>query len=210
MSNSGFLINFRIFVRLVAIGATFASGAIARADECTLPVCDVPAYIEEMRDTPHRLRDVRVKELIKLSREATDTLVLENLMVVGKKTQILFEEVFEEDELVRDTVELFRIAIEKLIQNPKIELSKLKEYFLLLNTGDVGGTSDAKFRIKIRPRDSVYRIFNTRISLSHDDQRQTAARYVGLPASASFEQKQLDLRKRLRCNANSVRVSAVK
>ncbi len=101
-----------LFAIATAVGLNFS---VALAQDCTLPVCDIPAKIEELRAMTQNSRSEYLKELLKSQKGVKDPVVLANLDVFAAQVYVLFHEINEEDWMVREVNDISNFANSSLL-----------------------------------------------------------------------------------------------
>ncbi len=108
---------------LLAIAATVGLNfSVAFADDCTLPVCDIPAKIEELRAMTQNSRSEYLKELLKSQKGVKDPVILANLDAFATQALALFHEINEEDWMVREVNDISNFANSSLLLYNALEM----------------------------------------------------------------------------------------
>lgn len=108
---------------LFAIATTIALNfSVVFAQDCTLPVCDIPAKVEELRAMTQNSRSEYLKELLKSQKGVKDPVVLANLDAFAAQVYVLFHEINEEDWMVREVNDISNFANSNLLMYNAMEM----------------------------------------------------------------------------------------
>lgn len=131
----------------ILAAVTLLTVSFAQADDCTLPVCDIPASLEHLKGMNQDGRFNYMKEFRTKYRGEQKPENLRNLNMFAEDTRDLFTSLNDEDWVIRETQYLKNVAITGLIKYDKIEIqydqsgkNNLMKYFDQIN--DEGSAYD--------------------------------------------------------------------
>jgi hypothetical protein len=101
--------------------ATLLTITFAQANDCALPVCDIPATIEQLKVSKQNDRYVFVKDLRAQYRGEANPDKLKNLKTFADEAKALFVSLNEEDWVIREAQGLKSAAVIGLIKYDKVE-----------------------------------------------------------------------------------------
>lgn len=113
----------KLILATVTLLAVNFAHAVGEEKECTLPICDVPAQLEQLKNFTQAQRFQYVKDLRTKYRGETNPENLRNLNMFSEDTRDLFVSLNEEDWVIRETQYLKDQAVTGLIKYDKIEIS---------------------------------------------------------------------------------------
>lgn len=107
--------------KIILIAATLFTVAFAQAEDCTLPVCDIPAKVEQLKTGTQNDRFQYIKDLRAQYRGETNVANLKNINAFSIEAKKAFVAINEEDWVIREVQGLQSAAIVGLIKYDKIE-----------------------------------------------------------------------------------------
>jgi hypothetical protein len=101
--------------------AAFSMAPVAHAEEsttapaCTVPVCDVAAYITALREAPNSQREQKILKdfptFLQDNRKTTDVAVWQNLAELGEKVQELSIQLGDPDYILREAANMIDVSM---------------------------------------------------------------------------------------------------
>lgn len=131
----------------ILAAATLITMSFAQANDCTLPVCDIPATLEHLKGLNQDGRFNYMKDFRTKFRGEQNPENLRNLNMFAEDTKELFTSLNDEDWVIREAQYLKNVAITGLIKYDKVEIqydqsgkNNLMKYFDQIN--DEGSAYD--------------------------------------------------------------------
>lgn len=131
----------------ILAAATLITMSFAQADDCILPVCDIPATLEHLKGLNQDGRFNYMKDFRTKFRGEQNPENLRNLNMFAEDSKELFTSLNDEDWVIRETQYLKNLAITGLIKYDKVEIqydqsgkNNLMKYFDQIN--DEGSAYD--------------------------------------------------------------------
>lgn len=106
---------------IILIVATLFAVVFAQAQDCTLPVCDIPAKVEQLKAGTQNERFVYIKDLRTQYRGETNPINLKNINAFSIEAKQAFLSINEEAWVIREVQGLQNAAVVGLIKYDKVE-----------------------------------------------------------------------------------------